>query len=63
MTDPLDKTLKELVEQARERDCALLGIIYFDMKKDRLSIACIHGVEPTEVNALLERVGIEAIFE
>jgi hypothetical protein len=39
-----------------------IGIVSYDMGKDELKFSLLHGVDPEEANALLERLGIKVTF-
>jgi|HubBroStandDraft_1064217.scaffolds.fasta_scaffold2955872_1 hypothetical protein len=62
MKDPLEITLKEAIEKMRDAGNMPIGIVSYDMGKDELKFSLLHGVDPEEANALLERLGIKVTF-
>ncbi len=56
-------TLKEIMEQLRNKGSIPLGILSFSFSSEQLEIEVFHGVDPAEVNALLERLGVKVKFQ
>jgi len=58
MEDPLEITLRELIEQIRDKKCVPLGMLCCNVEREALQILLLQGVDPYEVNALLHKLGV-----
>lgn len=56
-------TLKEIMEQLRDKGSVPLGVLSFSFVSEQLELAVFHGVDPAEVNALLEKLGMKVKFQ
>jgi hypothetical protein len=58
-----DPSLKEIIEKLRDKSSAPLGILSYSFASEQLEIAVFQGVDPSEVNALLEKLGVKVKFQ
>jgi hypothetical protein len=62
MADPLDTTIREVLEEMREKNHVPIGVMAFSMESEKLVIHLFHGVDVAEANALLEKLGLKGTF-
>lgn len=51
------------MEQLRDKGSVPLGVLSFSFVSEQLELAVFHGVDPAEVNALLEKLGMKVKFQ
>ncbi len=56
-------TLHEIMEQLRDKGSVPLGILNYSFASEQLELAVFHGVDPSEVNALFEKLGVKVKFQ
>lgn len=58
------QTIKLSTVIERLRDCGRvpLGIVSFNVEKDRIDLHLFQSIDPDEANAILEKFGLEANF-
>ncbi len=56
-------TLKEIMEQLRDKGSVPLGVLSFSFASEQLELAVFQGVDPSEVNALFEKLGVKVKFQ
>jgi hypothetical protein len=54
--------LVTVIERLRDAGRMPLGIMSYNMDKDRVDLHLFFNVDPTEANAILEKFGLEANF-
>jgi len=51
------------MEQLRDKGSVPLGILNYSFASEQLELAVFHGVDPSEVNALFEKLGVKVKFQ
>jgi hypothetical protein len=56
--EPGSATVETVIERLRDAGKVPLGVLSFDVEKDRVTLDLFWNVDMTEVNALLEKFGL-----
>jgi len=51
------------MEQLRDKGSVPLGVLSFSFASEQLELAVFQGVDPSEVNALFEKLGVKVKFQ